>query len=286
MGDEVNLLEELKEFKAWVEERGLHVASTRLGRYIKAYQQLSTFTGWPEDLSDESREKFLFVMREAQELCWIYKGLKCAEPPGTLEILKKVLGGAELSRNDNPKAGARNFQFELRIASYFLQAGYEVDLSQQSDLVVQLPEYTLYVECKRLSSPKKVKQRAQEALTQLRHRFLENRRSSKCFGLAVFDVSKILYPGQGISIFPGSLVAREHILELLNDFNDTHSLELIFRQEKNILAVWLQVLTPVIQFTGPKVATRFSSLYLPLVPSTGGHRSLAFQHVRRALEVV
>jgi hypothetical protein len=192
-------LEQLEEFKTWMEERGLKVASTRIDKYVKAYRKLETLieSAGPPPYNGQF-DKYVFLLREVDDLCWIYKGLKYAEPPGVLQVLEKTLGGAELSRDDSATAAARNFQLELRITSYFLQARYEVDLSQQSDITVQLPEGTLYVECKRLSSSKKVKQRSQEALTQLRHRFLTNKRRSNCFGLAVFDVGKILHPNQGI----------------------------------------------------------------------------------------
>jgi hypothetical protein len=209
-GEELSIEERLihlRDFKVWIENFELKVDSTRLSQYIKFFEKWSAdqnFFSRRENLDDA-----LFFTREVDELLWIWSGLKQQIPRGALPKLKLVLGGDAYARNEHGNTVARNYGFEFRIGAYFIKAGYNVDMSQPSDLVVALPDNTLHVECKRLDSERKVEVRIKELAKQLKLRCKTDVMDNKTFGMAVLDVSRIINPNQGLSYAPDLITSRD-----------------------------------------------------------------------------
>lgn len=160
-------LSELRAFGDWLGKRGIDYRRTRLGSHVRFFEELiGTSVG--QQLSHDQLDLMLYMLREADELLWIFRGLRTNQPPGYLDIVREALGGSPFAKDDGVNRRARDLQLELRIASYFLQTGFSVDLSQQADLVVELETGVLFVECKRLESPRQVRRRLREAAAQLR----------------------------------------------------------------------------------------------------------------------
>jgi hypothetical protein len=272
--------EELEEFRQWTESRGLRIASTRLREYIASFRTYKAI-GRFGDLSREEADRCVFLIREMGELIWVYDGLKLAQPPGVLAVLEKALGGAAIAREENATAPARNFLYELRIASFFLQAGFHVDLSTDSDLCISLSRGKLHVECKRISSLKKARIRSKEALKQLRRRISTDRAGRRAFGLACLEVSRALHPNQGMTSAPTANQVKFGLQQQLMRFDLEYRLGDVFKSDKDILAVWLQMSVPTVSPDG--ILPRFSSLVVPLAP-TAGPRKVAFEELRRVFE--
>src|SRR3954470_13119151 len=74
----------------------------------------------------------MFSIREADELLWVGQAVQQVDVPGALDKLRVALGGAEYAKEETSTA-ARNALFELRIASYFVQAGFLVDITTEAD---------------------------------------------------------------------------------------------------------------------------------------------------------
>jgi len=274
-------LSDLEEFRTWLESRGLRVESTRLHEYITALKAYEV--GPPvNELPQADLDRYVFMWREADELRMIFEGLKISEPSGALSLLQKALGGAALSRDETSTA-PRNFLYELRIASFFLQAGFTVDLSMEADLTVALSTGTLVVECKRIASANKVFVRAKEACSQLTRRIKAvPRHTTRAFGLACLDISRVLHPNQGVTVTPSADYAKAALQYELRKFDRDFDLAGIFRGNKDIIAVWVQLSAPTLTADGRR--TRFSSLHIPLAPQAGP-RYEAFEELRKVLEL-
>ena len=119
-----NLVEYLK-------SKGLPTEHTRLGHYVRFYRRFVA----GECTDDEVRDQLYFVMREMDEWSWIYRGVVNSEPEGLLDRLKQAVKGVAFAKDEGENTKARNIQLELRVASYFLQAGFDVNLSGPSDLL-------------------------------------------------------------------------------------------------------------------------------------------------------
>jgi len=268
----------VRAFKTWLEQQGLRAAPTRLTRYVKTLDRLAE-RGGPEH---GDYDEYIFTLREADEMIWVHHGLLKAIPPGALALLEKSIGGEAFAREDK-RSAARNALFELRIASYFLQAGFSIDLSGPADIAIELPSARVYVECKRIESRKKVPARANEAFKQLR-RHLSGMKRWSSYGLAVLDVGQIIHPGQGMSMGVTRGHLRDGLRQELLGFANEFSISEFFMKERRILSVWLQAMVPSIHLTEHEVATRFSSIHLPLVGERGP-RAKVFRELRRAFEL-
>ena len=136
-------LADLIEFKCFLESRGITTQNTRIERYIQYFEQVvagvevaevSIFKNSQDERFKSKSDWLLYVLREVDELMWILKGFKTHIPNGLVDRLKDLVSGSDFAALDT-NSHARNVEFELRIASYFCQSGYHVDLSTATDII-------------------------------------------------------------------------------------------------------------------------------------------------------
>ena len=162
-------LKEINELTLWLKNKGINSTNSRLlhyTRFLEALIGLDEFDPKNNDDDHKKFEEFLYVLREVHELMWIYNGFKRSYPEGSDELFKKIIGGKAFARDDKDTT-ARNFQLELRIASYFIRANYAVELQHVTDVVAKKSKYQFFIECKRLSSLKKLKPELKRQLNNL-----------------------------------------------------------------------------------------------------------------------
>ncbi|WP_126454814.1 hypothetical protein [Sulfuriflexus mobilis] len=263
----------------YLESKGFKAAQTRLGEYVKFYEKFLA----DKCTKKEVQDNLLLIMREMDEWSWIYRGLKVKEPEGFLELLKEALGGPTFSKNESANTRARNIQLELRIGSYFLQSGFDINFAGLSDLVVDVAGHPVFVECKRLNSPKQVTKRAKEAASQLKARYKVSKRPA--YGLVVLDVSRVIHPEQGIATGVNTLVARDGIRAQLVQFDREHDTSEIFAKDKKLISVWIQAIVPTAHLEENEPSTRFSSIH-SIYAHEGQRRWHLFHKLKKAFEVV
>lgn len=238
----------------WLEAKGLRARQTRLGEYLRLYDQF--LTGKCSDV--EISDKLLFAMREIDEWSWIYQGLLRAEPEGSFELLSQAIDGVAYAKDESLDTRPRNIQLELRVASYFLQTGFSVSLSDVSDLVVNVEGFPIFVECKRLNSPRQVAKRSKEAARQLRQRYQNGKKPS--YGLVVLDASRVIHPKQGISFGLSEALLRAELQAQLQVFDREYDTSKVFSKDQKLVSVWMQAITPAFH-SGNAPCTLFSSLH-------------------------
>lgn len=198
---------EFSEACKWLsEEMGFPYKSTRMGDYERL---LETFfnSGVKESTERKSIDDFYYFMQAATEACQIirlWNTFKDGRYEGLKNRIKHVMSGKSIraeaikknknGQNDDP---ARDFAFELNIASRFLKGGYEVDLTDDCDVVVTIGSDKLYVECKRIKSLKKLASRIKEASNQIDTRIGANRKNK--YGLIALDVTDVLLPDGSVT---------------------------------------------------------------------------------------
>lgn len=278
--------DQLKELSQWLSEMGVDTSNTRLSTYIKF---LDSYIN-NDDLKPSENEKdkkiydeMQYVLREVHELMWIYNGFKNNIPKGSEKLFKIIVGGKIFARDDKDTS-ARNYQLELRIASYFLRAKYEVDLEHPTDIIAYSSKDKYFIECKRLSSPKKVNTRIKEAAKQLENKIKKKRFRSKDLGIAVFDVTKLAFPHQGLTWGMTYEHCRDVIQNKLKELEGIYDFAGPFVKNKNVILVWIQIHIPSLHILKGHPTTRFSSLFLPLIPQAG-FRAAAFERLKQVIEV-
>lgn len=284
-------LEDLKEFVSLVESLDINVAGTRIARYQSYYEALvkgshdedRIFQGISGRKFDSPLDLRLYVLREVHEIMWILKGLKKHLPKGVEEKLKQVVGGRDFAALDKDSS-SRNTQFELRIASYFCQTGYSVDMSNLTDIVATRDRTTYFVECKRVTSSGTLNKRLKEAKKQLKTRLARFSLIPREFGVIAIDVTKVAFKFNGLTLG----LTAEHTKDVIQDQLKKIDAEIIKSGftlgQKNLLLTWLQIHIPALVINPNQCITRFSSLFAVNEKLHG--RSLeAFKKLQQVLRI-
>jgi hypothetical protein len=278
-------LEKIQSYAVRLEDMGLKTAGTRISTYIKEYK--TVFIRKQSTDPEERRRQltaYTFAGREIHELSWILDVMCDSPPPGFLEIMDQVLGGNPLARDDSNELNSRDFQFELRIASYFIRVGYKVDLSQQTDIIARKDGLTFFVECKRIKSQRQVERRIKKAFKQLRLPLTSGVSKSHQFGVVALDISKILHPHLGLSTSDSDSTFAYGVREQISNFRDEYAEVIETNRHPKIIEVWLQVVCPCFNTETNQSSTLFSSLHNS-GPWSSGPKYVAYQILKDVFSV-
>jgi hypothetical protein len=286
----------IDEIVEWFASKEILVSQTRIQRYKRFLDYFKKNNDFivKNDEDIKILEELLFTLREVHELMWIKKGVDVTEPKGIDHLLKIIAGGNSFAKDDK-NTTARNYQFELRIASYFLQNGYKVDLSSLTDVIAKSGNTSFYLECKRLHSEKKVSTRIKEASNQLKFRVSKQSILSKKYGIAVFDVTRIAFLEHEVLYNLTHDQCRNLLRKKLSDIMKSYDFIRPFQNNKKVIAVWIQIFIPSLaesnkrsegsnkpSFIQPN--TRFSSHFTILGPINGS-RGKALEQLKNATEI-
>lgn len=175
----------------WLDSIGVRSAATRLTKYKFFVDEFYRVLG-TEEASKEHLHQYAQTQREVFEVIRLKETLQAHEGKHLLQRLKQVTSGLPF-RAAQMHDPARDISFELSVAGRFLKAGLEVDLSQIADVVVKVGSYTIYVECKRITSERQVEKRIAGAYQQASRRIASSS-SSKAKGFCAFEISEIINP--------------------------------------------------------------------------------------------
>lgn len=193
------LADEIEEVCAWLSGHGLRISPSRIGTYKKHINEMADY--YDNDKVDQLLELRSFhelvnSSFEANELRHIYKGLNNVKGESLTEKLLEINKGPFIYTEENTSSTnrARNIAFELNIAARLIQAGYEVDLSDEADLIVKDSEYEVYIECKRPQKEHQINSNIKGALKQLHKRYGISKSSNKVRGLIAISIVKVFNP--------------------------------------------------------------------------------------------
>ncbi|WP_304907505.1 hypothetical protein [Nitrosomonas sp.] len=263
-------LEDLVVFKNFLEERGIQTTNTRIERYIEYLRQAvgdglidaaTIFKNSTEGPFQHSTDWMLYVLREVHELMWILKGVKAQVPLGVDEKLRVIVGGSDFAALD-ADSRSRNTQFELRIASYFCQAGCEVDLSTETDVIALSDDEAFYLECKRVGSVNQLEKRLSEAKKQLSRRMPRKDGKRVTYGCVAVDVTKWAFVHNGLTFAVTNEHSRDVIQEKLIGIANVSQRLPLFRDCRNLASYWFQIHIPSLILQPPITVTRFSSYHI------------------------
>lgn len=263
-------LADLVEMRNFLIDRGIQTRNTRIDRYIAYLQQACSQD--PNDASEVFKNSvhgpfrhqtdwLLYVLREVHELAWIHKGLNVYLPSGIDDKLRVVVAGSDFAALD-ADSQSRNIQFELRIASYFCQAGCEVRLSQETDIIALARNQAFYIECKRVRSEGQLSKRLTEARKQLHNRMPREHGKRDVYGCVAADVTKVAFTHNGLTLGLTNEHSRDVVQKKLINIAEAAQTLPLFRDCKSLLFYWLQIHIPSLILQPPTPVTRFSSYHI------------------------
>ncbi|QXH49838.1 hypothetical protein KSS94_18050 [Pseudomonas fakonensis] len=197
----------------WLRSLGV---STSADRYHKYISQLDYKGSSRKQDENSAFRDYLNAHGELHDLVRVWKSLLSLDSVQYVDTLKKVTSG-QAYRNVAAQDPARDFLFELSVASRLIAAGYEVSLNQIADIVAHVDGRKLYVEAKRVRSLDKLPKRVADANKQIKLRLAQDK-SSRSRGMVAVNLTDIINAGSKIGVAPdASVLQREHSQQL-NDF--------------------------------------------------------------------
>lgn len=268
-------LEDLQEIRDFIECRGVATQNTRLDRYAQFYEEADArglksvdaaaiFKNSLDPRFRNSADWLLYVLREVHELMWITQGLKVHAPLGVHDKLETIVGGRDFAALDRDSR-SRDDQFELRIASYFCQSGFEVDMSTDTDIIARTDQFQFFIECKRVRGKNQLRKRLSEARDQLRKRMPRKDGARIVMGCIAADVTKLAFSHNGLTFGMTNEHSRNVIQRKLVEVADRFEDALSFAAPRKLLGYWLQIhiASLILKPDPPTPATRFSSYQVP-----------------------
>ncbi|HCT5949313.1 TPA: hypothetical protein RRF25_000210 [Klebsiella pneumoniae] len=134
------MMDLLSKVGPWLDEIGIKYNATRFGSSTKIFKK------WIDGKINPTFQEYWGIC----ELLDIMEFYNSFNPPNdeTKKLLHLIKAGSttlEKSQNNS----ARDYAFELKIASRFKRAGFKIINDNSHDVVVQKDEIKLYIECKR-----------------------------------------------------------------------------------------------------------------------------------------
>lgn len=224
---------------------GLRVSTTRLDRYKKSFATIDKYVreNRLKELSDRVPSPTIVNdFHESQEILEACDQFDDLNQPGLRERLEKILSGVpELHKERSSEP--RNILFELVMAAMLKREGFEIHLDRIEDVSFDFFGRPWFMECKRIRSKRKLRERINEAAWQIGKR-CDNSQNSEAKGIIALDVSKLLNGGTRIfrcATLDSLKLAAEHLLEAFW-VSEMSTLESV--QESRVLGVYLYLRMP------------------------------------------
>lgn len=195
----IEVYDEFEKASEWLVLCGVHYSKSRINKYKEILSKLADAQK-ANSLFDIGEDDITFVefmnsAQEAEEVISIYRGLSQIDSDLFQDRLVKILKGTEFRVDELHNSHGRDIAFELLVAAKFVTSGFSVDFGTEADLKVKYKDITLFVECKRIKSKKKVQRRIKEALKQLHKRYKTASDPSSSKGLLSLSIGSIINPG-------------------------------------------------------------------------------------------
>lgn len=188
----------VEEICSWLSDHGIKIDRSRINTYRKHINEMANYyeEGKVNDLLRlRSLHDLVNSSFEVAELIQIYEGLNDLKSKPFVDKLIEVNKGPIWLNEENASSSnrARNIAFELHIAARYSKAGYEIDLSDEADIIVKDHRYELFIECKRPLTDHSIHGNVKDALNQLKKRYCFSNKSSKIIrGLIALSISRVI----------------------------------------------------------------------------------------------
>lgn len=254
---------------------GVKSNNVRIKAYREFLEQISNDTYVKTDMLEAPR-----LWREIHEILFVITTFIKNQIAPPVELLVRAFDGKPLEEYTHTEG--RNFFLELRAAIYFLRAGYGVTLNEQCDIVATRGRNRIFIECKRIYSEQKTRERVQKCYQQLDQRLLHADKEFRNYGVAWIDPSPAMQKHHFVYTAYSERGARKAAGVDLMEFWKQWINRLSHGNDKRIFAMVLQIVWPG-WVSGVGIRTGFTSLVVP------GHKDIGFfgmMRVRRFMDEI
>lgn len=213
----------------WMEGLGIRLSPGRTSYYEQVLRHWKD--AYKTATTDEGRQifpDFVSSMFEVFDFVSIHKafdGVPAHQLTYVVQKLKKGINGPINAADETPEStAARNFLFEASVAAkaHRPEKGIEAILDARSDTGIRLNGKKLWVECKRVTTVKKIESNARKASSQL-ETILAGEVGSGHRGIVAMDVSKVLNKGDKIFVTRNDNELLVSVDRMMDQFIQKHS---------------------------------------------------------------
>ncbi len=253
-------LPDLRESFHAVEKYAYSLGVNQSNVRIQAYNNFLEAISSGEDQSyDPVRAARLW--REIHELTFVMMAFKNNDIVPPIDLLRRSFDGKPLEEYEDESG--RNFFLQLRAAIYFLRVGYTIELSSDCDVVAIRKRDRIFVECKRLYSERKARDRLNSCYQQLEKWLGSADRRYNNLGLAWIDPSPAMQKNYFVYTAYSWTGARDAARTDLATFWRQWMAKPYDGNERRIFALVLQMVWPSLVASTTEIITGFTSYVLP-----------------------
>lgn len=170
------ILQDLEAFDSYLKSIGLSRPHDRLRGMIANIRQLERARAENRLLLFNAHPRLVEIvwsLVEGQEFANIFRGLRGYDTEILKPLMEKAVSGPVQPINERETSRiARNTVFELTLGARLRQAGEQVILGEQADVVINHAASNVYIECKRPRDENTIAQNLVKARRQLQQRFM------------------------------------------------------------------------------------------------------------------
>lgn len=209
---------------SWMEELGIKLSAGRTAHYKRVIGRWKDMymTATPVQ-AQEVYADFISSMFEVNAFITVHKAFKNSPIAQITSIIQKLEKGVNGPMNavseTSDSSTARNFLFEATIAakSHRPDRGVEAILNAKSDTGIQIDGKKIWIECKRVTTIRKIEGNVRKAVKQLAVIFAGEVGSGHR-GMVALDISKILNQGDKIYFAKNDDELLASISTIMDDF--------------------------------------------------------------------
>lgn len=212
----------------WMKDIGIDLGSGRTQYYKKTIHYWKDKYKTPDN--DDKRKKhldFINAIHEINDFIEIHHAFKDTSKSELNEVINKlqkaVRGPIELSDETENSNTARNFLFEAALAAKVHKPDDNVStiLDAKSDTGVMVNNKKVWIECKRVTTIKRIEPNVKKAIKQLKCIF-KSKIGSGHRGIVAIDVTKIINPNSEIYVATDDIMLTSSIEKMMDDFIEKH----------------------------------------------------------------
>jgi hypothetical protein len=178
-------------------------------------------------LRSVSEEELTNSLAEASELIAIYKGLSdmAGQDKPLTQLIREIVDGPEYAKQEDPSRStndARNFAFQMLMASYCAASGFKLDLKNVADLAIDDDGNDVFIEAKRPTTYRNVVSNVNRALKQLTTRYDASPNPGKKRGFISLSISKIINHEQKLLIAKDEADLSRRLSSIVEKFVREH----------------------------------------------------------------
>lgn len=197
----VEIIDDLRQMKAWLAELGKTAAGTRLDKYAADIRMIEDAR-----LGDRQRElvqrfgkhRLVRSLVEGFQLSTVFRALRERPDLQIGDKLSMAVEGPALPEDERPATASnrpRNILFELLVAARLTAAGYSPTLGEQPDVAAVVSDIPVFFQCKRVMSMRGFSEAIKNARTQLER---DLKAEQQAVGVIAIDLAKAVDTGGGI----------------------------------------------------------------------------------------